>query len=724
MKIRLLINGKTADLNEDGLVLLTYQASDATDPAAVKNSYSQNITLPGTPTNNAIFSHILRPDFKTASGFDVLARTPFEIRNDMNEILVSGYLKLNGGSEDGYDVTLFGGLGSFFYALMYNEDGTKRTLADLKWPYYNGAVWQWIDANSEWWEDMLGVTASAFASRYDTDNALNPDILPVTFAPFNEGTPKEFDAGKAYYKATGSDEVFDEVFTERGKTESGQVVWYYPKSGQGGGVLLDFGTEHDQWEMQEFRNTHQRPLWSVKSFLKAITYALNNGGYEVTIDNAFLSSPFVLNGWVTLQRDWADSIVGGCVNMATLLGGTDSPADYLLSIAKVCGLMFVCEANAKKVSIVTRNAFYSAHTAAKLTLDGILAEDKGKTITPLLMTDKWQVLSAECYGGRAEDFAERKGRQYGSLWVNTNYEFGGNEKDILASSVFKGAADILGSKIGYRTMPRHADSSTHQYTTYWLKFSATDTIKYKLYSLPDASGSQAELDCSPDYSTSGEMAFRPAYIKYYNTEAYGNVTELPQLCDKDGEAEDGSNVLVFYAGRLTLPTGTEGGNAWAAKFYATEDNAEMLSLNGDKPCWNLAHLAANRVTKIPVFRRQLVGASDWSMLYGKPGEFFTPSAAYVTGVADNDYLGARCWKGWLTERCDADIRRMKCWVNLRTAATPNVDGELLRYFWYYQGAWWVLDKINAHSLTTDDLTECEFIKVKDMSKYTNGQNWQ
>jgi len=717
MKIQLLINGKTADLNEDGLVLLTYQASDATDPAAVKNSYSQNITLPGTPTNNAIFSHILRPDFKTAGGFDVLARTPFEIRNDMNEILVSGYLKLNGGSEDGYDVTLFGGLGSFFYALMYNEDGTKRTLADMQWPYWNGGAWLWFDADSEWWEDMLGVTASAFKSRYDTNNAPNPDTLPVTFAPFNEGVPKEFDAGKAYYKAAGVDEVFNEISMQVTITESGGAYkTYLPKNGSGTGVLLSFGKTHDQWEMQEFRNTHQRPLWSVKSFLKAITYSLNNGGYEVTIDNAFLSSPFVLNGWVTLQRDWADSIVGGCVNMATLLGGTDSPADYLLSIAKVCGLMFVCEANAKKVSIVTRNAFYSAHTATKLTLDGILAEDKGKTITPLLMSDKWQVLSAENYGGRAEDYAERKGRQYGSLWVNTNYEFGGNEKDILASSIFKGAADVLESKIGYRVMPRDASDGT--YISYWLKLGAADTVMHKLYTAPDATGRQEEKEFSELYE------FRPGLVKYYNTEAYGNVTELPQLCDKDGEAEDGSNVLVFYAGRLTLPTGTEGGNAWAAKFYATEDTAEMLSLNGDKPCWCLAHLAANRVTRIPVFRRQLVGASDWSMLYGKPGEFFTPSAAYVTGVADNDYLGARCWKGWLTERCDADIRRMKCWVNLRTAATPKVDGELLRYFWHYQGAWWVLDKINAHSLTTDDLTECEFIKVKDMSKYINGQNWQ
>jgi hypothetical protein len=31
-----------------------------------------------------------------------------------------------------YNVTLFGGLGDFFYGLKYNEDGTQKTLADLQ----------------------------------------------------------------------------------------------------------------------------------------------------------------------------------------------------------------------------------------------------------------------------------------------------------------------------------------------------------------------------------------------------------------------------------------------------------------------------------------------------------------------------------------------------------------------------------------------------------------
>ena len=53
----------------------------------------------------------------------------------------------------------------------------------------------------------------------------------------------------------------------------------------------------------------------------------------------------------------------------------------------------------------------------------------------------------------------------------------------------------------------------------------------------------------------------------------------------------------------------------------------------------------------------------------------------------------------------------------------NIGQGLLRRFYWFEGANWVLNKISNYSLTTFDLTDCEFIQVQDVDNYTNGQNF-
>ena len=85
-RITLYIGDQRADLSDDGLVLFNYRAEDLSKPTVVSNSYSKQVTLPGTPANNAIFGHIFRTDRitdprrgVTGPGFDPSARTPFSI---------------------------------------------------------------------------------------------------------------------------------------------------------------------------------------------------------------------------------------------------------------------------------------------------------------------------------------------------------------------------------------------------------------------------------------------------------------------------------------------------------------------------------------------------------------------------------------------------------------------------------------------------------------------
>ena len=79
--ITLYIGGVAVDLDDNALVQMNYTAEELTNPTVVKNSYSQQVTLQGTPTNNKVFGSMFQLDRRTVSGgsvgvgFSALAKT-------------------------------------------------------------------------------------------------------------------------------------------------------------------------------------------------------------------------------------------------------------------------------------------------------------------------------------------------------------------------------------------------------------------------------------------------------------------------------------------------------------------------------------------------------------------------------------------------------------------------------------------------------------------------
>ena len=100
-RITLYIGGRKADISDQSFFLLNYQAEDLQNPTIVKNSYSQQITLPGTCRNNRIFGSIGRADRVSGSGgatgaaFNASKRTSFALYGEDGAVLESGYLKLD-----------------------------------------------------------------------------------------------------------------------------------------------------------------------------------------------------------------------------------------------------------------------------------------------------------------------------------------------------------------------------------------------------------------------------------------------------------------------------------------------------------------------------------------------------------------------------------------------------------------------------------------------------
>lgn len=294
-RIELYIGNMRVDVGDESFILFNYAMTDLTEPAAVKNSYSRQVTLPGTPQNNRIFGSFFRMDRRTqyfgaytGVSFDPSRKTPFTIYGETGEILESGYVKLEqvlqSAGDVQYTVTLYGGLGSFFYALTYNEEGDKRTLADLD---YLGT------ANPDTELDFkinAAAVQEAWNAESDPDNPTKWDV--VNFAPCYNGVPDgDFDAAKAL--ATPSKTGLKENPTRDGKT-------YKPSSS--GYVVVNLSDGHDEWAAKDLRSYLQRPVFSMESFFRAICKPENNGGYEVDLSDLDIDNrtPPYTNVWMTL----------------------------------------------------------------------------------------------------------------------------------------------------------------------------------------------------------------------------------------------------------------------------------------------------------------------------------------------------------------------------------------------------------------------------------------
>ena len=61
-RVQLFIEDHKVDLDDDALVLLNFATADLYNPATIRNSFSREITIPGTPANDDVFGCFFRAD--------------------------------------------------------------------------------------------------------------------------------------------------------------------------------------------------------------------------------------------------------------------------------------------------------------------------------------------------------------------------------------------------------------------------------------------------------------------------------------------------------------------------------------------------------------------------------------------------------------------------------------------------------------------------------------
>lgn len=383
---------------------------------------------------------------------------------------------------------------------------------------------------------------------------------------------------------------------------------------------------------------------------------------------------------------------GAVVLKSVLLQSAGTPADYLVSFAKMHGLCFLFDGAAKSVKLVRRDTFYGTNEAV-VDLTDRIDTGKGLTITPQARAAKWYEFSPSHVGGAfADEYAKTYGIQYGIQRVDTGYDFDAEAQQVVDGLAFKDAASVLESGPYWNYMllsgsfrPSVFIDKGNTYTL-WMA-SSNETHEFRVPTPPSST-----------------------VVNYYNEYGHeGYDSEFAwkaQLHDADGKPVDGTDVLLYFGGFDTYPY-----------FKVSDDSSAMLAANDGTPCWDLNPGAAAGLS-VPSFTRYDTD-TEWgverSLDFGVPREVAIPSINFGNGTS----LYARCWANYLRDLLDQDTKVLKCRVNLEGLAVGQ--GILRRFFWY-DGSLWVLNKITNYSLTTFDTAECEFIQVREKTNYTNGQN--
>lgn len=301
--IRLFINGEEIEFSQDPKILLNYKETELHNPTIVRNSFTKQIQVEGTNRNNDIFGHIWELTRVQDGNFNPIKKADFQLFVN-GELSQKGYCKLDKVTRTNntaqYSLTLYGGLGSFFFNLTYDQDdagNTKKTLASLKYatewsaePDMNFTIDK--DNVYEAWGQIAGFGTTS-----------NPRWNIINFIPALNGIPGDFDAAKVlinnYKLNTGGASGF-----RTGTTIDG--VTYKPVLGgtlnQNGYSLGEMPHDLQEWQTRDLRCYNQRPCVSMRAIIDACCQPENNGGYQVKLDEHFFHAfnPYYYDSWVTM----------------------------------------------------------------------------------------------------------------------------------------------------------------------------------------------------------------------------------------------------------------------------------------------------------------------------------------------------------------------------------------------------------------------------------------
>lgn len=354
--LTLYLDNLKVDMAQDFKVNMTYQQTDLQKPEAKLNSYSKTVNVPGTNNNNNIFGHIFRFDSNIISteslvgaSFDPNKRIPFVLLNN-GDLYNRGYAQLDKiVIKKGiitYQLTLYGNMGTFFYNLMYKEDGSQKTLNDINWNFINNA---YLDDQNNYVEgtpltsleennNVLFEYNKDFikhAWRYrnvSIDNQHIFDQIPendiykfICPIPCYNGYYDSFDSNKVVINVQGLDRseyVWGEGFDVQGNVLHTEYINVDGKDnnnyyiyGNSTLLLAELDRNVSEYEINDLRSHYQPYALRLQGLFDNICDPKNNGGFIVNTDNIKdEEKEYIKNGYILQDRFNWDDINTSAVN--------------------------------------------------------------------------------------------------------------------------------------------------------------------------------------------------------------------------------------------------------------------------------------------------------------------------------------------------------------------------------------------------------------------------
>lgn len=197
--ITILLNNNNLDVSENISLPITFSVADIKNPDKREGTYSKTIALPGTKTNNRIFSHIFKVSKLSVSGdFNPNLKAACEIYED-SILILKGSLRLADISylENGeivYNCVVFGETSDLFFSI------SNKKLTDLDLSAYNH---NWTRTN------IINSWTATKGQGY---------VYPMIDYGTNQDTFQNSWAVTDFFPAFYAKQYIDKIFSEAGYT--------------------------------------------------------------------------------------------------------------------------------------------------------------------------------------------------------------------------------------------------------------------------------------------------------------------------------------------------------------------------------------------------------------------------------------------------------------------------------------------------------------------------
>lgn len=429
-------------------------------------------------------------------------------------------------------------------------------------------------------------------------------------------------------------------------------------------------------------------------------YVINNNyngatkKFELTLSNRDSS----ISGYYT--NDTNPDVMTTRVTKKMLFGNTPSPFEYLTWFTKILNLKYRVD-KASKTIIIEPIYKYYIDKVTDIT-DKI---DRGSTIVinPNVAEHKYYMYGLPDEETYASTIYNKKNKvPYASKLVDTGYDFVKDREEIFKDCIYKNGIPYRLASVFFNNIKAPNKDLYNPSIIY------SPSYKYYLW---DNNGDQKEyvlLGYGSDSTNLASMLPRKS-------------DELaPKICafdDDNSEVDDVSNVLMFFDGFENVKY----------KNYTLSDNLRIMrDLNNGNYCHLYSYSTFidpsnpyitdkdNTIiplTEIPVFNKCLTSDGSYinSWNFDKPAStFIQDGGKYQRGIT----IYERFWKGMLNDMWHKDAKKVECKVLL-----DGKPEDILRQFFYFDNAIWIVEKIEDYSPNTNTTTKVTFIKVKDKDNY-------